>query len=49
MELKELYNKDPGPGTYNEKVKTVELDAKTQQKRLVGLHGQACDKDFTSK
>ena len=49
MELKELYNKDPGPGTYSENASTIESTLASQMTRMVGLNGQVFEKDFTSK
>lgn len=49
MELKELYNRDPGPGTYSENASTIESSLASQMKNLIGLNGQIFEKDFTSK
>ena len=49
MELKELYNKDPGPGTYSENASTIESSLASHMKGSVGLNGQYYDKDFSSK
>lgn len=49
MELKELYNKDPGPGTYSENASTIESSLASHMKASVGLNGQYFDKDFSSK
>ena len=48
MDLKELYNKDPGPGTYSENASTIESSMQSQMSRLVGLNGQVQDKIFVS-
>jgi hypothetical protein len=39
LELKEYFNKDPGPGTYNEKVDTFEKNTEVLADRLKGLDG----------
>lgn len=39
-ELKELYNKDPGPGTYSENASTIESSMASQMTKMVGLNGQ---------
>jgi len=39
MELKELYNKDPGPGTYSENASTIESSLASQMTKMVGLNG----------
>ena len=49
MELKELYNKDPGPGTYSENASTIESSLQSQMSKMIGLNGQVFDKDFQSK
>ena len=49
MELKELYNRDPGPGTYSENASTIESSLASTMQKMVGLNGQFFDKDFTSK
>ena len=48
-ELKELYNKDPGPGTYSENASTIESSLASNMMRQVGLNGQVFDSNFTSK
>jgi len=48
MDLKELYNKDPGPGTYSENASTIESSMQSQMSKLVGLNGMVQDKIFTS-
>lgn len=48
-ELKELYNKDAGPGTYSENASTIESSLATTMMRNVGLNGQQFDSNFTSK
>ena len=42
-ELKELYNKDPGPGTYSENASTIESTMASQMGKMVGLNGQVYD------
>ena len=49
MELKELYNKDPGPGTYSESASTIESSLASQMTKMVGLNGQVFNQNFTSK
>lgn len=49
MELKELYNKDPGPGTYSENASTIESSLASTMQKMVGLNGNFFEKDFTSK
>ena len=49
MELKELYNRDPGPGTYSENASTVESSMNSQMQKMVGLNGHYFDKEFSSK
>ena len=49
MELKELYNKDPGPGTYSENASTIESSMASQMSKIIGLNGQVFEKDFSSK
>lgn len=39
LELKEYFNKDPGPGTYDEKVETFEKNTELLAERLKGLDG----------
>lgn len=43
MELKELYNKDPGPGTYSENASTIESSIASAMTKMVGLNGQVYD------
>jgi len=49
MELKELYNRDAGPGTYSENASTIESSMHSQMQKMVGLNGAYFEKDFTSK
>lgn len=49
MELKELYNKDPGPGTYSENASTIESSMASQMTKMIGLNGQVFQQNFTSK
>ena len=49
MELKELYNKDAGPGTYSENASTIESSLASTMSRQVGLNGVVHDSNFTSK
>ena len=49
LELKEYFNKDPGPGTYEDKVDTIEKYSEAVAEKLRGLDGQLIVQDFTSK
>ena len=49
LELKELYNKDPGPGTYSEDASTIASSLNSQMEKLKGLEGQNIEQNFTSK
>ena len=39
LELKELYNRDPGPGTYSENASTIESSLNSNMDKLKGLDG----------
>ena len=39
LELKELYNRDPGPGTYSENASTIESSLNSVVDKLKGLDG----------
>ena len=49
LELKEYFNRDPGPGTYSENASTVESSLMFQMERAKGLDGQAYEKKFGTK
>ena len=49
LELKELYNKDPGPGTYSEDASTIASSLNSQMDKLKGLDGMQIQQEFTSK
>ena len=43
LELMEYFNKDPGPGAYEEIASTVEADLQSGMKKLVGLRNVPID------
>lgn len=43
LELKELYNRDPGPGTYSENASTIESSLNSQMGKLKGLDGNVIE------
>jgi hypothetical protein len=49
LELKEYFNREPGPGTYDDKEYTFEKNTLDIVERLKGLDGQPIVQDFTSK
>jgi len=49
LELKELYNRDPGPGTYSENASTVESSLNSVMEKLKGLDGNIVEQTFGAK
>ena len=48
-DLKELYNKDPGPGTYGEKARMIESNLAESMAKLKDLKGDKIEMEFISK
>ena len=48
IELKEYFNREPGPGTYENKAETFEQGTNELMDRLKGLDGKLIDMGFTS-
>lgn len=49
LDLQEYFNRDPGPGTYQEKSLTFEKDLQNEMKKLVALDGSRIIKAFNAK